>query len=420
MSGEIEAAGALATAGLAAGAIEGREGHGAGDGACLNCGAVLAGAYCSQCGQAAHAHRTLSHLFEEVLHGLIHFDTKAWRTLPMLVGRPGTLTRNYIYGKRARYISPLALFLFTIFLMFFVFAFVDVNVLNVNATETPADMAQELDEARADLAEAEQELVEARAAPQDPYTPGLAVQLAEQEVALARAEVERREAALARANARTAASANETSGAGNEPSEQAASAPAESGAAAPAPEGEIIGIGASDEATAEVVEGERTWQDAVREAARNGDITVNTGFPRLDARILHSFENPDLALYKIQQAAYKFSFLLVPISLPFMWLLFIWRRGLTLYDHVVFTLYSLSFASLLFIVLALVNDVPWLEWVGASLLFLGMPVHMYFHLKGAYALGWFSALWRSLFLMLFAFLALTIFFIAIILLGLGG
>ena len=51
------------------------------------------------------------HVIGEFLHGLLHFDTKAWRTLPMVIFRPGTLTRNYVYGKRARYISPLTLFL---------------------------------------------------------------------------------------------------------------------------------------------------------------------------------------------------------------------------------------------------------------------------------------------------------------------
>jgi hypothetical protein len=50
--------------------------------------------------------------------------------------------------------------------------------------------------------------------------------------------------------------------------------------------------------------------------------------------------SPDLALYKIRQAAYKFSFLLVPISVPFIALLFLWKRGVTVYDHVVYTLYA--------------------------------------------------------------------------------
>src|SRR5688572_7491098 len=113
MSGEFEAAGAMATAGLVAGAIEGREGQAPGEGGCLNCGAQLTGAYCSACGQAAHANRGLIHVLEEFLHGIFHFDTKVWRTLPLAIFRPGTLTRNYVYGKRARYLSPLAFFLLT-------------------------------------------------------------------------------------------------------------------------------------------------------------------------------------------------------------------------------------------------------------------------------------------------------------------
>lgn len=411
MSGELEAAGAMATAGLAAGAIEGREAHRAGEGACLNCSAPLAGLYCSQCGQAAHVHRTLSHMFEEVLHGLIHFDTKAWRTLPMLAFRPGTLTRTYVYGRRARYISPLALFLFTIFFMFFVFAFVDANILSVNTTESAEDARTELTQAREGLAQAERELALARTRPPDQYTGDLQLRLAQQAVDLAQAEVARREQALARADAEP-----------NGPSAAESTAPASADTSAPGARSEtaFVGVVGNDAAEGDLTDGAGTWQDAVRNAARNGDITVNTGFPALNERILHSLENPDLALYKLQQAAYKFSFLLAPISLPFLWLLFLWRRGVTLYDHMVFILYSLSFASVVFVVLALVNDVPWLEWFGAGVLAIGLPVHMFFHLKGAYALGWWSALWRVWFLMLASVMALSIFGLAIIVLGLGG
>lgn len=375
MSGELEAAGAAVTAGLVAGAIEGRESNAQGDGACLNCAAALTGPYCSQCGQSAHAHRTLLHLVEEVMHGLIHFDTKAWRTLPMLAFRPGTLTRNYIYGKRARYISPLALFLFTIFLMFFVFAFTDANVLNVNVNAERPVTAAELAETRVELEEARAGLEQARAEIGIEGEGGPAQRILE----LSEAEVARREAELAQAA--TSAEAVQS----------------------PATEGE-----------------EATWQDQVREAAKSGEISVNTGFAALDARILHSLENPDLALYKVQQAAYKFSFLLVPLSLPFVWLLFLWKRGVTLYDHAVFVLYSLSFASLLFVVISLLNTAPVLEVVGGALFTFGMPSHMFFHLKGAYALSWWSAIWRSVLLMLSALLALSLFFVSIILLGLGG
>jgi hypothetical protein len=415
MSGELEAAGAMATAGLAAGAIEGREGRGAQDGACLNCGAQLSGPYCSQCGQNGHAHRTLAHLFEEVLHGLIHFDTKAWRTLPMLAFRPGTLTRNYIFGQRARYISPLALFLFTIFFMFFVFAFASPNVIQLDARNN----AEQLADARASLAEAERGLTAAEAAGPDQYTGDLDVRLARQALELSRAEVTRREAALAREQRSGPETAQDVTPPPN-PSSDAPANRGETAAPAQSDGGAFVGIRGDEALGDEIESGERRWQDVVAEAARNGELNVNFGSEEVNQRVLHSLENPDLALYKVQNAAYKFSFLLVPISLPFMWLLFLWRRGHTLYDHAVFTLYSLSFASLVFVIVALTANVPWLEQIAGAAFVLGLPVHMFFHLKGAYALGWWSALWRIWFLLLFAVLALSVFFLAILVLGLAG
>ncbi len=119
MSGEMEAAGAAITAGFAAGSLEPREVHHKGARLCANCGAALIGKYCHACGQPGHVPRTLAHVFEEGLHGLLHFDGRALRTLPMVVFRPGTLTGDYIFGMRQRYIAPVVLFLFVVFAMFF-------------------------------------------------------------------------------------------------------------------------------------------------------------------------------------------------------------------------------------------------------------------------------------------------------------
>ncbi|WP_318772022.1 DUF3667 domain-containing protein [Thermaurantiacus sp.] len=54
------------------------------------------------------------------MHGLLHLDGKLWRTLPLLVLRPGRPTRAWIEGQRARHLSPVALFQSSIFLMFIV------------------------------------------------------------------------------------------------------------------------------------------------------------------------------------------------------------------------------------------------------------------------------------------------------------
>ncbi len=86
--------------------------------ACLNCGSDLAGNYCHRCGQRAHVHRTLSAFWHDLAHGVLHLDGKIWTTLPLLAWRPGELTRRYVDGERAKFISPMALFLFSVFLMF--------------------------------------------------------------------------------------------------------------------------------------------------------------------------------------------------------------------------------------------------------------------------------------------------------------
>ena len=125
MSDIPEALGDLAQATLIARAIEPVAGEGANsdpgrthESACLNCGTALLGSHCHACGQPAHVHRSLSAFFHDLLHGVFHFEGKLWRTLPMLAWRPGRLTREYIDGRRASYVSPIAVFLFVVFLMF--------------------------------------------------------------------------------------------------------------------------------------------------------------------------------------------------------------------------------------------------------------------------------------------------------------
>ncbi len=330
MSGDIEAAGAAVTAGLAASAIDGgklagRDLHGS----CANCGATVEGKFCAQCGQPAHLHRTLGHMVEEFLHGLVHFDTRAWRTLPMLVFRPGTLTHDYIHGKRARFISPLAMFLLAVFTMFAVFAFTGGSSIGVGR---------------------DVELVSG-------------------------------------------------AGAGVRPGAQAS-----------------VNTGNGEDLIS--VDGDIYEQ--IKAAHARGDIKVDSGWPDLDKKIKAKLENPELALYKVQNAAYKFAFMLVPISLPLLWLLFFWKRGLTLFDHTVFILYSLSFVSLVFIVLSLLSFAPGVVETVSPWLIFAIPVHAYFQMKGGYRLGGFSALWRTPVLMTFAGIGLTIFIAAIVIVGLTG
>ena len=105
--------------------------------ACLNCGTALVGSHCHACGQPGHVHRTIGAFFHDLAHGVFHFEGKIWRTVPMLALHPGQLTREYVAGRRASYVSPIALFLFCVFLMFaaihaFGGTLGDNSVINVN------------------------------------------------------------------------------------------------------------------------------------------------------------------------------------------------------------------------------------------------------------------------------------------------
>ncbi len=102
-------------------------------------------------------------------------------------------------------------------------------------------------------------------------------------------------------------------------------------------------------------------------------------------------------------------------------LLFLWRRGFTLYDHGVFVLYSLTAMSILTMVVAVLGPL-WSGFaiLGALAFLIGVPVHMFAQLRGAYSLSWFSAAWRTFLLLQFCTFALSLFVVSIIMLGLTG
>ena len=155
------------------------------------------------------------------------------------------------------------------------------------------------------------------------------------------------------------------------------------------------------------------------EAAPDLNITSRIGWAPIDAAIEKAEKNPTLLLYKLQSSAYKFSWALIPISVPFLWLLFLHRRRYrrySVYDHVVFVTYSIAFMSIGFIVLSLLRPLGG-EAFGGIAIALVPPIHIYRQLRGAYELSRWSAVWRTFALILFAFIAAGLFFT--LLLGIG-
>ena len=78
---------------------------------CLNCGAELHGPFCSGCGQrVVPPYPSLREMAGDAWHEFSGWDGRFARTLRMLI-HPGVLTVEVLEGRRARYVSPLRLYL---------------------------------------------------------------------------------------------------------------------------------------------------------------------------------------------------------------------------------------------------------------------------------------------------------------------
>jgi len=279
---------------------------------CLNCGTKFAGEFCNGCGQEAHIHSTIGAFWHDFVHGVLHFEGRSWSTLLLLAWKPGELTRRYIDGERKRFISPVALFLFSIFLMFAVF--------QVSGISSPADIG----------------------------APGRATATPQTEAGTADAFI----------------------------------------------------IGSESQGTALKVQ--------------------KTGWAWLDTGLEKWRDNPSLMLYKFQANSYKFSWLLILLSIPFVSLLFAGDRRFNSYNHAVFVTYSISFMTILMVLLSLLYKVG---LAGSAVAFAAVvipPIHLYRDLRSTYSLSITAALWRLFALLLFIAIIIALFLQMLWLIGSAG
>jgi hypothetical protein len=86
---------------------------------CANCGTPAPGAYCPSCGQETRDRLpTFAQFMREATGRYVALDGKLWKTLAALLLRPGFLTREYLAGRRRRYIGPARLFLVSSLVLF--------------------------------------------------------------------------------------------------------------------------------------------------------------------------------------------------------------------------------------------------------------------------------------------------------------
>ncbi len=90
---------------------------------CLNCNAEVMGKYCHVCGQEnIEPEESAMHLVRHFFEDITHFDGKFFTSLKYLITKPGFLSREYMAGRRASYLNPVRMYVFTsaiFFLLFF-------------------------------------------------------------------------------------------------------------------------------------------------------------------------------------------------------------------------------------------------------------------------------------------------------------
>lgn len=89
---------------------------------CLNCGAIVQGKYCHNCGQEnVVPHETFWYMVKHFLYDITHFDSKFFDSLRFLLFRPGFLPLEYNKGRRAAYLNPIKMYVFTSAIFFLIF-----------------------------------------------------------------------------------------------------------------------------------------------------------------------------------------------------------------------------------------------------------------------------------------------------------
>lgn len=387
----LEAAGDVVTGAVVAKALgDGSSPSHASTLLCKNCKAPLAAKYCGACGQTAHPHRSLAAIGHDLLHGVFHVEGRIWHTLPELFFKPGRLTRRYIDGERAKFIAPLPLFLFSVFFMFAVFSLTPAANIGTGKVD---DVIEKWREGNASAVAGSNRVIEKLRT--DLADPALAAerraeltkQIAELEASLKTIE------SLGRLKLLPASPEVKSDSSGNESPMFTTSTDV--------PAQDELGVNESKPdrlnfnwEIPEGLEGNK-WGNALNQAQ----------------------QNPQLLFYKVKTNLYKFSWALIPMSLPFMWLLFCWRRDIHLYDHTVFITYSLSFMMLLLVLLSIAGALGMSATLRASIFGVLAPLHLYKQIRYTYAVSALGTYLRLIVLSVFISIIATAFLMGLLVLG---
>jgi hypothetical protein len=93
---------------------------------CKSCDNQFNGNYCNNCGEKEikPKDRTLKHLLSQIVNAFTFADGKFLNTLKSITLRPGRFSKDYVEGKRVKYMTPVSIF-FLANLIYFLFPLIN-------------------------------------------------------------------------------------------------------------------------------------------------------------------------------------------------------------------------------------------------------------------------------------------------------
>jgi hypothetical protein len=101
-------------------------------------------------------------------------------------------------------------------------------------------------------------------------------------------------------------------------------------------------------------------------------------------------DNKEAVKAAIAEWAQRFAILMLPIAAVMLSVLFVFKRGVYVFDHLIFSMHSLAFQGLLLTAIFLLGLA--IDWAAVFLWIA--PVHLFVHMRGAYRISVIGALLR--------------------------
>ncbi len=119
---------------------------------CLNCKSVVYGRFCHICGQEnTEPKETFWGLITHFIYDITHFDGKFFDTTKYLLFRPGYLAYEFMRGRRASYLNPVRMYVFTSAFFFILYFSVIADSPEEKLAKAEKEMIEENRDLRSDL-----------------------------------------------------------------------------------------------------------------------------------------------------------------------------------------------------------------------------------------------------------------------------